>query len=119
MKRNALLLIGLLIVPVIAQLSADQVEEETNVMTGYILAVESDRLNFDEMWLLLTVPGVKREQAVVVIDGADQVIDYTQLKAPCFAEITFQYTQDHIIPVKIKIIKQHHYDDKGIIQEEF
>jgi len=112
MRKYALILTLLIALPLIAQ-EADIQNE--NIMTGLILAVESNRINFEEAWLPIRF--IAKQRSIVVSNADDESIGLNNLTAPCLVKLTFQYIEDEIVPVKVKILKQYQYDSEGLIKE--
>lgn len=114
MKKWILLSMVLLIIPLIAQYDKPSRSDYVTT-TGLVLAVEGNRINFEEMWLSIGPQASRIAQPIVITDIDDEPIT---LSAPCFVEITYMYADnDEIIPVKIKVLRQYEYDD-GMIKTE-
>lgn len=116
MKKYILLILLISFSLIIAQGMEEEVENE-NIMTGLILAVENNTINFEEMWLRILPPTAK-QAPVIVTNANEELIRYNNLIAPCLAEITYEYVKDEIAPRKIKVLKQYQYDSKGFIKEK-
>ncbi len=118
MKICTLLLILVISFPLIAQEQTDAYTEE-NIMTGLILKVETNRINFEEMWLPI-YHTVQKEQRIstIVINADGEPINYNDLIAPCLTEITFEYIEGEIVPLKIKVLEEHQYDSDGLIKKK-
>jgi hypothetical protein len=116
MKKRALLLIIIMLVPLIAQQEQD---EDTNlrVRTGLLLEKKNNQINFEETWINVLNPQVKNARSVIITDALDQPLTFTDLTAPCQVEMTYTYDESRkeYVPVKIKVIEQYEYDDKGFI----
>jgi|GEM_PF-3450847 len=120
MKKCTLLLILMISFPLIAQEQEDAYTEE-NIMTGLILKVETNRINFEEMWLPIyhTAQTDQRISIIVIVTNADgEPINYNDLIAPCLTEVTFEYIEGEIVPLKIKVLEEHQYDSDGLIKKK-
>jgi hypothetical protein len=112
MKKWLLLSIILAILPLIAQ-DADAFQSNYMTTTGLVIEVESQRINFEEMWLSTARHTMKKVQPVIIVDIADEPIT---LSAPCLVELTYEYgANEELIPLKIKVLKQYEYEN-GMIK---
>jgi len=111
MKKITLLLL-LVLFPLVAQ-DTDETQSEC-VATGIILKIEGTRINFDEAWLTIGGYGAKR-MPVIITDTNNNTLNYSNFTAPCLVELTHTYQDDEIVPVRIKILEQYHFDANGDI----
>lgn len=115
MKKLILLSLVLLIIPLTAQFE-DPTRSNYVTTTGIVLAVDGNQINFEEMWLSVGPREARTAPPIVIVDIADEPVS---LSAPCLVEITHMEAENgEIIPLKIKVLKQCEYDEKGIIKEE-
>lgn len=115
MKKWILLSMVLMIIPLIAQFE-EPTKSEYVTTTGLVLAVDGNRINFEEMWLSAGPREARIAPPVIIVDIADEPVS---LSAPCFVEITHMEAENgEIIPLKIKVLKQYKYDNEGMIKEE-
>jgi len=99
-----------------AQQPADEViDQHEYVRTGTVLAIENNRINFDEMWLKITQTRVKGQSTLVITDRSGQTVSFSDLHAPCRVELTYEEINNTFVPLKITILEQYRYDDKGFI----
>ena len=116
MKKYALLLIIIFLVPLMAQ---NEQDEDTNlrVRTGLVLEVKDNQINFEESWFDIVRPQVKNAQPVIISDASDMPLAYEDLTAPCQVEMTYTYDENRkeYVVLKIRILEQYEYDDKGFI----
>lgn len=119
MKKCTLLLILMISFPLIAQ--QEDISEE-NIMTGLILEVETNRINFEEMWLPIYHKAHTAHTAqpisIIVTNADGEPINYNDLTAPCLTEVTFEYIEGEIVPLKIKVLEEHQYDSDGLIKKK-
>ncbi len=102
--------------PLIAQ--QEKISEE-NIMTGLILEVETNRINFEEMWLPIYRTAHTTQPISIIVTNADgEPINYNDLTAPCLTEVTFEYIEGKIVPLKIKVLEEHQYDSDGLIKKK-
>lgn len=105
--------------PLIAQ--QEDISEE-NIMTGLILEVETNRINFEEMWLPIYHKSHTAHTAqpisIIVTNADGEPINYNDLIAPCLTEVTFEYIEGEIVPLKIKVLEEHQYDSDGLIKKK-
>ncbi|UCC12470.1 MAG: hypothetical protein JSW02_02740 [candidate division WOR-3 bacterium] len=118
MKKYALLFIVILFVPLMAQYEEDEhTTVDRQVRTGLIIDKKDNQINFDEMWMNVVSPRIKNAQPVVIVDALEQPLTYQDLTAPCQVEMTYTYDESRkeYVPLKIKVLQQYEYDDKGFI----
>lgn len=118
MKKRALLLIIIMLVPLMAQKEQDEyTDTDMLVRTGLILEKKDNQINFDEMWMDVLSPQVKNALPVIIVDALEQPLTYADLTVPCQVELTYTYDESRkaYVPVKIKVLEQYEYDDKGFI----
>jgi hypothetical protein len=89
------------------------------VFTGLVLEVGNNRINFNEAWIQMTAPETKAIGQVAITNEHDQPISYKDLRAPFMAELTVRIIRGKWIPVKIKVLEQFQYNDKGLITRAF
>jgi hypothetical protein len=85
------------------------------VRTGTVLAIEGNRINFDEMWLEINQTRVKNQSTLTITDRSGQMLSFSNLHAPCRVELIYQEMNNTFVPLKITILEQYRYDDKGFI----
>ena len=118
MKKYALLFIIILLAPLMAQQEEDEyVATDSHVRTGLIIDKKDNQINFEEMWMNAVSPRVKDAQPVIIVDALEQPLTYEDLTAPCQVEMTYTYdeSREAYVPLKIKVLQQYRYDDKGFI----
>ncbi len=118
MKKYALLLIIILLVPVTAQQEEDEyAATDKQVRTGLITDKKDNQINFEEMWINVVSPRVKNAQPVIIVDAQEQPLTYEDLTAPCQVEMIYTYDESRkeYVPLKITVLEQYEYDDKGFI----
>lgn len=100
----------------VAQQPADEViAHDEYVRTGTVLAIENNRINFDEMWLEINQTRVKAQSTVTITDRSGQMLSFSDLYAPCRVELTYREMNNTFVPLKITILEQYRYDDKGFV----
>lgn len=116
MKKCALLLIIIMLVPLIAQQEQDE-NMDLRVRTGLILEKKDNQINFEETWIDVVSPRVKNARPVIITDAAEEPLTFEDLTAPCQVEITLTYDESRqaYVPLKIIVLEQYEYDDKGFI----
>ena len=88
------------------------------VRTGIVLAIEGDRINFDEMWLDIGLHNKKEQMHIVITDRSGAAMSFSDLQAPCKVELTYQEIDNTFVPLKITVLEQYHYDDMGFISAD-
>jgi hypothetical protein len=119
MKKRALLLIVIMLVPLIAQQEQDE-DMNLRVRTGLLLEKKDNQINFEEAWIDIVSPRVKNARPVIIVDAQDQPIMFEDLTAPCQVEMTLTYDENRqaYVPLKIIVLQQYRYDEKGFIKTD-
>lgn len=116
MKKLTLILTILILLPLATQ--AEEEYQDEYVQTGFILEVKDNKINFEEIWYPVVVQNEKTAQQIIIIDKAGNQISHTDIVAPCLVEVTHKMDQEgNMLPVKIKILKQHQYDSNGLMKK--
>lgn len=115
MKRSMLIIISVSLLLVGQQIEDEDIDRNEYVKTGTILAIENNRINFDEMWLETAPLRAKGQPQLIITDANGEVLGLGDLVAPCKVEITYQEKSNTRNLNKIRILEQYRYDDKGFI----
>jgi hypothetical protein len=88
------------------------------VRTGTILAVDNNRINFDEMWLDIRLQTQKGQTQTIVTDKTGASMSFSDLQAPCEVELTYREINNTFVVSKITVLAQYEYDDNGFIRSD-
>ena len=100
------------------QLGDEPLDHNEYTRTGMILAIEKNRINFEEMWLE-TAPQIKKgESPMIISDITGTILSFSDLEAPCQVELTYREIENEFRVSRIVVLEQYHYDDMGFLSTE-
>jgi hypothetical protein len=73
---------------------------------GLVIAVESDSICYEEMWLYPAPGGGLHSDE-------ESLIDFDELEAPFYAEITYYCKKPHHYVASLRVIRQLRFDDRN------
>jgi hypothetical protein len=115
MKKILLIIMSFSLLLVGQQTKDEYTDHNEMVRTGTILAIENNRINFDEMWLEIA-PLKAKDQPIIIITGlSGETLSMGDLEAPCKVELTYREINNTFTPLRITMLEQYRYDDKGFI----
>lgn len=115
MKKIALVIISFSLLLVGQQAGDEYLDHNEYVRTGTILAIENNRMNFDEMWLDTAPHAQKGPITTIVSDISGAVLSFHDLEAPCKVELIYRERDTTFVVSKITVLEQYYYDDMGFI----
>ena len=116
MKKIILFIISSTLFLVAQQAGDEHLADTEYVRSGIVLAIEGDRINFDEMWLDIGLHAQKGRTQTAVTDRSGAAMSFSDLHAPCQVELTYLEIDNTFMVSKITILAQYEYDDKGFIR---
>ena len=118
MKKILLLIISCTLLLIGQQVGDEPLDHNEYIRTGLILAIENNRINFEEMWLETASQTQKSQSSVIISDKTGTVLSFYDLEAPCEVELTYEEIDNEFRVSRIVVLEQYHYDDMGFINTD-
>lgn len=92
-----------------------QIDGSREHLRGCVLAIEGNKVNFEESWMPLAPDGV-----VISAPNSEENIDsFDDLRAPFYADIDIYWVGDKTYISAIRMLKQFEYSSDGYIIGEY